>query len=436
MNRRDLLKGSLGLGGLLALPSLASSTFAAAGDKKLLVVFLRGGNDALNTIIPRGDAEYGPAVRPTLAIPAGASLDLGNGYAHLHPSLAKLKEVHDAGALASIQRVGYAGQSHSHFSSQLFWETAVPNDVTFADGFLARWAGHAHPSEQFAAIGVSRTPQRMMVGEHVVPHVQGVTSPNDAILSVLLGQAPAGGDDGSGLLGVYSAAGDDLPYDELVRDTGILTADIKEMLDSLPAYTPPQGYYPTSSADLTAEGLPVATWASDFFQKLQTAVHILKDSPCRAAAVQLIGFDDHQNQGALVGNHPDHLHVLGHGVRSVMYDTLGDIWSDLVVLVVSEFGRTSRENDSLGTDHGESSAVFVAGGPVLGGVYNCDATTWPSGATLFSESNKYVAHLTDYRAVYAEILQKHLGAGLADLDVVIPGWSGFSGPQFAPLGLL
>lgn len=437
LDRRALLKGGLGLAaGLFALPGLPAAR-PAVGDKKLLVLFLRGGNDALNTIIPQGDADYqDPSVRPTLRIPSGASLDLGNGYAHLHPSLAKLKEVHDTGGLASIQRVGYANPSLSHFSSQQFWETAKPGDLNFQDGFLARWAGHSHPSEEFAAISVSRTPQRLMVGNHVVPHVQGVAGPNDALLSSLLGTAPTGGSDGSGLLGVYSTAADAKPYDDLVRDTGILTADIKAMLDGLPPSTPPAGYYPATGADLATEGLPAASWSIDFFQKLQTAVRLLKDSPCRVAAVQMIGFDDHQNQGALAGNHPDHLAVLGHGVRSVMYDTLGSIWNDLVVLVVSEFGRTSRENDSLGTDHGAAGAAFAAGGSVLGGVYNCDPTTWPSGGTLFSSNGKYVAHRTDYRAVYAEILQKHLGATPADLNVILPGWTSLSGPPYTQLGFL
>ena len=101
-----------------------------------------------------------------------------------------------------------------------------------------------------------------------------------------------------------------------------------------------------------------------------------------------------------------------------------------------EFGRTSRENDSVGTDHGQASAVFAAGGSVLGGVYNCDAATWPSGATLFSANSKYVAHTTDFRAIYGEVLEKHLGATPAALAAAIPGWSGLTGAAFDPLGFL
>ncbi len=446
MNRRDFLRRSasaLAVGGLASgLPfgafRRALAAGAAPGDKKLLLIFLRGGNDALNTIIPHGDADYShPALRPTLHVDSSESIDLGNGYAHLHPSLAKLQTIHTAGELASIQRVGYAGQSHSHFSSQQFWETADPGNLTRTDGFVARFVQATEPDAPFYAVNVAKHMQRAFLGEQVIAHVPGSQvgsfGGTGTLFSTVMGEP---GEDGAGLLGVCSTPASGAAYDEKVRRTGLLTGETLDLLGALLPYVAPPSFYPVDPADLAAEGLPNKAWAIDFFQKLQVAVQLLKETDARIAGVELHGFDDHQAQGALTGNHPDHLHVLAHGMRSVALDTQTDLWSDLLMLTLSEFGRTSMENDSGGTDHGESTAVFAAGGAVIGGVYNCDAATWPSGATLFSENAKYVAHATDFRAVYGEVLTKHLGATPAALAAAIPGWAGLTGPAFDPLGFL
>ena len=439
LNRRDLLRLGLCAGAFAtARPSAVLGAAGAGSQKKLLVVFLRGGNDALNTIIPQGDAQYSPALRPSLYIDETEGLDLDNGFAQLHPSLAKMKELHDIGQLAAIQRVGYAGQSHSHFSSQQFWETAVPNDLQVADGFVARLAEAAFPNDPLAAISVSKQKQRMFRGQSALPQVPGVeigTLAADPVLAKLLGSAPGEGEPGAGLLGIYGADAEG-DTDSLVRANGLLSADTISLVSELPPYEPPPEYYPTDTSTLSSQGLPTEAWAAEFFGQLKTAVQLLRQTDCRIGGVHFNGFDDHHSQGKLVGNHPDHLHVLAHALRSISYDTWSSLWPDLLILVVSEFGRTSRENGSLGTDHGEASAILAAGGGVVGGVYNCDAATWPSGATLFSANDKYVAHATDYRAIYAEILGQHLGASLAELNAAIPGWSGFSGTEFQPLGFV
>ncbi|HOW68591.1 MAG TPA: DUF1501 domain-containing protein, partial [Verrucomicrobiota bacterium] len=89
---------------------------------------------------------------------------------------------------------------------------------------------------------------------------------------------------------------------------------------------------------------------------------------------------------------------------------------------MTEFGRTSRENGSGGTDHADSSVLFIAGGAVKGGVYNCDATSWKSG-DMFSKNNRYLARRTDFRPVFGEILTRHFGDNPALLDEIMPGYS-------------
>ena len=105
---------------------------------------------------------------------------------------------------------------------------------------------------------------------------------------------------------------------------------------------------------------------------------------------------------------------------------------------MTEFGRTSRENGSKGTDHGLACVMFVGGGAVRGGVYNCNAATWAAG-DLFSSQGRYIRYRTDYRAVFAEIFQRHFGASPALLEQVIPGYgaaAGASPAEFTPLGFL
>jgi uncharacterized protein (DUF1501 family) len=442
-DRRELLRLSAAglfvhgvnrtLGGstVLAAPS-------SAGPPRMLNIFLRGGNDAINTVIPQHDADYShPLTRPSLCIASNQSLDLGVGGAHFHPALAKLKPLHDAGELASIQRVGYPDQNGSHFSSQKFWETAKPGDEEFQEGFVARWAEHKLAQLDFGAVSVSTDVQRMFSGKHVMPHIpsiEGYGLGNEPIVAKLLGEAPGGGVPGKGLIGSFHLSPKN--GSATVNSTGQSLGQTIADLESVPPFNPPAAFFPTSKTELAVLGLPTKDWAVDFFASLGDAVHLLLFSECRIAGVELGDFDFHNHQGAVQGSHAERLAVLAHGVRSIRDLTLGGAWSDLVVTVESEFGRASRENASGGTDHGRAGLMFVAGGRVIGGVHNCDPVSWPSGATLFSEQGKFVAHAVDFRAVLAEIFAVHFGASAADLDLVIPGWSSLSGPEFKPLGIL
>jgi len=98
------------------------------------------------------------------------------------------------------------------------------------------------------------------------------------------------------------------------------------------------------------------------------------------------------------------------------------VWSDTVVATLSEFGRTSKENGSFGSDHAAASCLFAAGGSVIGGVYNCDPSTWPAGV-MFGDSGRYLLVRTDYRAIFWEILRDHMGADPATVDSVFPGYT-------------
>jgi uncharacterized protein (DUF1501 family) len=277
----------------------------------------------------------------------------------------------------------------------------------------------------------------MFVGALSLPQVPTLAGPGeDPLVAKLFGDAPKGQQSGSGLLRAYNETTPKGAYDQSVRQTGLTLAATLSLLEQLPAWHPPAASFPTTLAELTALGLPAKTWAAEFFRALRDAVHLLRSSDCRIAGIELEDFDTHTPPGGVVGAHAERLAVLAHGLRAVRDETLGGIWNDLVVVVESEFGRTSRENTSGGTDHGRAGLMLVQGGRVLGGVRNCDPTTWPANHALCSGEGKYLAHLTDFRAVLAEVFARHFDADAADLGVLIPGWSQLSGPEFAPLGLL
>ncbi len=435
INRRTFLgfgAAGVALGGMRGLPGLGGTAHAAtpmAGDKKVLLIFLRGGNDGTNSVIPVSDPEY-YAARPTLAIPSGQTLDLGNGWAAMHPSLAKLHELHELGEVASIQRVGYPDGNLSHFRGQRYIETAEPGANLADEGFVTRWANLEMSGSPLPAVSVSKEIQRMFKGSPAMPHIPSIsafTYGDDAAAAKLAGNAQ------SGLRAVYGLGSGALR--EHVNESCTAMLSTADLVTSLPTHSPPPEYYPTEESILDSQGLAADNWVSNYFGELRDAVRLLKFSQARVVGVEIPLWDHHGNQGGLTGDHPNHLHALAHGIRSVRLDTLSDIWNDLAIVVISEFGRTSAENGSAGTDHGKGGVAWVIGGNVRGGVYNCDSNTWPANNTLFTDGDKWLAHLIDYRTVLAEVFQSHLGTAPGNLDTIFPGWAGLSGSEYEYLDL-
>ncbi len=451
INRRGFLRiggTGLALGALspiLSNPFLSSRLHAQGpgSPKKLLVIFMRGGNDGINTVIPFGDNAYNTTNRPTLFVNPLLAHDL-NGFAALHPSMQLMKDVYTAGDLAVMHRIAYDNQSRSHFTSQQLWENAMPS-VSGASEIEEGWLNRLVDSDPalathvLPAVSVSNNMQVAFRGDRALIHMRTIDSyrlGSDPIDLKMIGAAPSGGGNGSGLLGVYSRDPDGTDYDETVRDTGVAMSSSLDALEVAgideATYVPENGaFYPDAASPDNFDGR-----LQTFFRQVKNAVQLLKETDCRVAGVELGSFDTHSNQSILGGSQGENLRGLSRAFHSARLDMLNNIWPDTLVLAVSEFGRTSAENGSGGTDHGEASCVFCAGGSVNGAVYNCDATTWANG-DMFSVGNppRYVSQKTSFLSIYAEIVEQHFGAGLA-LDTVIPGWSGLSGPQHLPLGFL
>lgn len=164
---------------------------------------------------------------------------------------------------------------------------------------------------------------------------------------------------------------------------------------------------------------------------LELAEHVA-GAPRRVGRIVLPGFDTHARQGGAEGRHAEGLAALARALRRLRHRVPASLWRELLVLVTSEFGRTPRENGLGGTDHGGAGIVLAAGGVVRGGVYGCDAATWPAAAL----AGEGLPRRTDFRALIAEVAQRQLGVTGDALDDVVPGWSRLSGPEFGPVGFL
>ncbi|MEM1447591.1 MAG: DUF1501 domain-containing protein [Planctomycetota bacterium] len=491
IDRRDLLRyGALGAAGLGLQGILARTAMAVAQDsdvplrRKMIVVFLRGGNDAANMVVPQtwdaqgsaylGDTTYSTTCRPTLWLEsdpgatATPTLDLGNRFASLHPSFAALKTAVQNEHVVFLHRIGMQNRSGSHFTDQQGWETANPGVLSFEEGWITRMVPSITSSSNLLkAASISSRQQRLFLSNDpnralpVVPRIteyfnnnkeytlqDGLAAPRNQIDDKLIGSATAHGGLGDGLRGHYQNTGlASMPLSPLVRATGELTLDSESVISGLGTYMPAMGAtYPTSTAGLTAAGLPDTFSTKVAMRNAQDAIQLIKETDCRVAGFQLGGWDTHNKQGTLTGRQPDLLKVLAHIMNSLYVDLLADdaLFEETIVTVISEFGRTSAENGTQGTDHGDAGAVIVMGGGVQMNrkpgvvvpgkpVYNCDSTTWVNGDMFSSGTNpppcaapftgRYIAYNTEFRAVYAEIIEQHFGLSPIETNRILPGWA-------------
>lgn len=449
-NRRSFLRGAgmtlagIGVSSLLPGPFLRQAMAATAGpfsSKKLLFIFLRGGNDGLNTVIPAGDPDYSQVNRPTLYIPNALSLDLGNGFARLHPSLAALMPVFASGDLAIVHRVGVPANSMSHFDGQRVWESGNPAQTKLFEGWLYRYIVENAVAQGVRLPALSVQSQRPVIlrGDQTFVNI-AVPDGFDYSMS-----EPKKTKVSDGWSGEYQDLDGIEAYRPLLSETSVTLAGVLDEYRSWSQQTwnpkdPNTGFslFPVDGATNppSAPG-PFPSSAFPFFRSLKICALSLLESDAlnnngtRVAGTELGPFDTHNSQGVMTGQQPGLLAILAYGLRSLQIALSGaaldprgyrGIWNDTVVCTLSEFGRTSKENGSYGTDHAAASCLFVAGGAVNGGVYNCDASTWPAG-TMFAKDGRYVGLRTDYRAIFWEILRDHMGADPATVDTVFPGYT-------------
>ena len=417
--RRSFMKGgALALFALAGPPRfLARAAFAqgstTARPKILIAIFQRGAVDGLSMIVPHGDPEY-YAARGNIAIArpapgaADATLDL-NGFFGLHPSLAPLRPIWDDRRLAIVHACGSPATTRSHFDAQDYMESGTPGLKSTPDGWLARGlAGMParEPASPFRAVSLGPALPRILRGE-----VGAVAMNSVADFDVKDGTAmmAAGPGARNGFESLYEQGVRDLLY-----GTGRETFEAVKMLKA----AAPQRIAPANGAVYPR---------GRFGESLRQIVQLIKaDVGLEIAFADVSGWDTHAGQGNERGQLAVRLKEFAEGLAALDRD-LGARMSDVVVLTMSEFGRTVRENGNRGTDHGHGTAMLALGGPVRGGhVYG----RWPGLSRDQLFEGRDLAVTTDFRSLFTEVAVRHLGAPVAPL------FPGFSAPSGAWPGVL
>jgi uncharacterized protein (DUF1501 family) len=395
VSRRQFLKRSAATVavGLAVPPWLAKMVWAQGSDgsfgrdssgriRSLVVIQMTGGNDGLNTVIPYSDSAYA-ANRPTLAVPDSDILHLTDSIG-LHPTMTGMKGLYDKGKLAIVQGVGYPNPNRSHFRSMEIWQTAEP-DKMGTEGWVGRYLDAVREGRTSPLTGINignEMPEAFESAHSMVPTIQGLAN---------FGVVFPHTDEGDAAMEALKA---------------VQTTDTNTRYGALFSQTARETY---ESADRIRAGIQnyhsnVQYPAGGFGQGLQeVAMLIAANLGTRVFYVSFGGgsFDTHTQQ---LRRHPLLLSQLSDGLAAFQTDLEQMGAADSVLtLTFSEFGRRVHENAGGGTDHGTASEMFVVGNPVKGGLYG----EYPSLSDLDQGDLK---HTTDFRSVYATVVDRWLGS--------------------------
>jgi len=413
VTRRYFLKSS----GALALycgfspARLLADTAAVTKGKTLVVIFLRGGMDGLNFIVPYADPAYA-GLRKNLRIAAPGQPDGGldlDGFFALHPRAAALQPLFAEGQARALHAVGYDLNTRSHFEEQDTWETGVIGNTVSSDGWLNRHllTSTGHGPVRAVSIG-------------------------DNLPRILRGKAPAFALHGIADLSLPSVAKDDevamraalehayctpLPEhraaaQDLLSDTARTTIDGIDIIKKAAA----AGYQPAAVYP-----------KNELARRLSEAARLIKaDIGLEVIEIDYGGWDTHQNQGGILGNYGNLVQNLADGLAAFHKD-MGERMKDTLLLTISDFGRTAAENGTGGTDHGWANCMLALGAisskapqPVI--------SKWPGLAKEQLHQGRDLLHTTDFRDVLGEVVGDHLGN--TALKTVLPGH------EFKPVGLV
>ncbi len=507
----------IGLASLMNIPPFLKRALAEGNiglnGKKLIFMFLRGGNDGINNVVPVLDPSYrgtGNTLRNFLAMPldpnpavdyaaATGSADivpidypyavrLGNGFATLNPALRDLAPIFNANDLAVIHRVGYRSLSRSHFDSERYWEKGTDNTAnnsTVVNGVWYRTIVESGWNKNHALAGVSvqsNLPQSLR-GEQPMTNLSSIGRYN------LLGVYTPSGSTNTDRIKILNAL--DVAYQQpfaakdnrdIVHTLGVQFRDTLDIFqdpnfqsntwfdDGSSLYPDGTFLFPSSTAQdklVTGTTYRVGSGGYGFMSQVKSCAQLLNSTDAIITGTEIGGWDTHTaqvtydsvNQVSLphLGGQANLLRRIGAayyalwryfslygkgGSRAIPGAQVG--WNDVVIVTMSEFGRTSIENDSQGTDHGEASVMYVAGGGVTGGVFGCSQQTLPklittqnptgaiwdignggkNGALYSADTNVgYLRRVIDYRSVVGEIIRDHLGATQAQLNRIIPAYA-------------
>jgi uncharacterized protein (DUF1501 family) len=388
--------GALALFATGAFPRFLHRTAYAegrvTGPKVLIAIFQRGAVDGLNMVVPHGDPGY-YAARASIAIArpvrgaSEAAIDL-DGFFGLHPALEPLKPLWDGRRVAIVHACGSPDVTRSHFDAQDYMESGTPGVKGTPDGWLARGL-EAKPAKGPAAF------RSVAMGTQLPRILRGRNAGAVAMSSVKAFDVRQDMTQGTGAINVK--AGLESMYEQSARDllhgTGRETFDAVKMLRAVD----PNRLQPENGAQY-----PIGS----FGQSLGQIAQLIKaDVGLEIAFADVGGWDTHAGQGNEKGKLALRFAELAKGLAALHQD-LGPRMDNVVILTMSEFGRTVRENGNRGTDHGHGTGMLVVGGPVRGGkVYG----HWPGLQPEQLFEGRDLAVTTDFRHLFAEVAARHLG---------------------------
>jgi uncharacterized protein (DUF1501 family) len=430
---------------------------------------------------PGGDAYYANTGGVADVFPSGTNatygygngIRLGNGFAALHPSLKFLAPVFNTGDLALVHRVAYPKQSRSHFDSQNYWEIGMPNNNISKEGILYRAMLESGFANTRPLTGVSiqgSLPLILRGSEAAMTNLSSVGRYD--VLNIPIAQNT----NALTKADVAIAAANTYPFADK-RNRELLQLQYQNLMNTLPLFKDistlmtvdykddentdgdyPYSLFPNSNnnnggwvrsssplvTDATKYVVPPNSTSYSFFTNLKACALVLNKTEAIVAGTQLDGFDTHRSEGGATGDHSDLQRRIGWAIYGLWkyFSANADqcTWDNLVIVTLSEFGRTTVMNSDYGTDHAEAGVMFVAGGRVNGNVYGCspsDPIPWKPGPRVPGDANAsgsmfaanpnlaagYLQRCHDYRSILGEIIRDHLGATQAQLDRIIPGYS-------------
>ena len=365
------------------------------GKKKVMVaIFQRGAVDGLNMVVPFGDDQY-YSLRRSIAIPSPGKTEGAinlDGHFGLHPMMTSLEPFWRSKQLAVIHASGSPDNTRSHFDAQDYMESGTPGYKGTRDGWLNRALQGTSKKDDSPFRAVAMTPQ--------LPRALYGRSPSIAMTDL---------SDFTVKAGMYSRemkGGFEGLYQQNAKDS--LSETGKETFEAVSflKQANPAQYRPENGANYPPS--PLGRSLQQIAQLIKAGVGL------EIAFAEAGGWDTHVNQGGSRGQLANLLRDFSNSIAAFATD-LGKRMDDVVLLTMSEFGRTARENGSRGTDHGHGNAMLILGNSVRGGKVFGD---WKGLTNDQLNEGRDLAVTTDFRDVFAEVAAKHLGA--KDLDSLFP----------------
>ncbi|MCG2583678.1 DUF1501 domain-containing protein [Massilia sp. TS11] len=394
MQRRHFLASLAGAGLMLPLGASAwAATGSAPSRQKLIVVLLRGAADGLNIVAPVGDPAYA-ALRPEIGLKPEDGFKLDSLYV-MHPALAPLQSWWQAGKLAFVHASGSPDITRSHFDAQDYMESGTPGVKTTQDGWLNRLA---------TALPGADTPNRILSVGPVMPRIVAGGTPAMNLPNGAAATRPTPLD--------RPAIGN--AFDALYAQNARLGKTYRDGKTAHQEVLAAAAGMATAEMQAADRGAPLPNGFPDDAARLAGLMR--QDARIQFGFFALGGWDTHANQGAGTGQLAQRLAPLAQGL-DVLARRLGPLFQDTAIVVMSEFGRTARQNGNAGTDHGHGNVMWLLGGGIQGGKVHGEFPGLDSNALY---EGRDLAVTTDFRLVLAQLASRHLQLPDAALARVFP----------------